>query len=219
MAEMTETEEMLYGKVMELQFLLMPVRRGATSRMRPEQNPTEGQGRVIAFLKIKDGVSTRDLARVLGIGISGINDIISRMEKAGFVERRKSPEDGRVMLVWLTDAGRAVKQEAAEPPELFAGFSEEELSQLGDMLDRMVANLEDELGEGESFNVRWEQRAEALRDIFGEGFDDGRFGAGAPRGFGDPRGFGGMSGGFARGGFPGFGGEFAGRRRKKKDSE
>lgn len=194
-----ETEDSLYEKLMSLQFLLMDARRRAFSGVRPEANPTEGQGRVIAFLKIKDGVSTKDLARVLGVGMSSINETLTKMERAGLVERRKSERDGRVMLVWLTDKGRAV--ETAEParPDLFAGFSQEELDQFGTLLDRVIANIGDE--SGENFADAFEERAEALRKVFGDRFGERRPGdfGGMPGGFG---GFGGMPGGFGAFGGP-----------------
>jgi DNA-binding MarR family transcriptional regulator len=52
----------------------------------------------------------RDLLMVHG---SSVTYLVDRLEEAGFVAREADPEDGRVALVCLTDAGRAVVEQAS----------------------------------------------------------------------------------------------------------
>ena len=49
--------------------------------------------------------SQRDLERKLRLKPSTVNGIVDRLEAKGYVSRRASPQDGRVRLVSLTEAG------------------------------------------------------------------------------------------------------------------
>lgn len=48
-----------------------------------------------------------ELAAVEGVAQPSMTSLVTGLEKAGLVERRPDPGDGRVVLVALTDAGRA----------------------------------------------------------------------------------------------------------------
>jgi DNA-binding MarR family transcriptional regulator len=68
------------------------------------------------------------------------------MEKAGFVVRRHDPDDQRVSRVYLTHAGRAVRDDVQQvwrrlEEEAFAGFTEEESALLRQFFLRIRANL------------------------------------------------------------------------------
>jgi DNA-binding MarR family transcriptional regulator len=43
------------------------------------------------------------------------------MEQAGYVERRRSQEDERVVVITLTEAGRALQEKAKDIPAQVAG--------------------------------------------------------------------------------------------------
>ena len=62
----------------------------------PLRNATKGRGRILAFLNIKDGVSTKNLATVLALRVSSLNELLAKLEADGYIERRPDPEDGRV---------------------------------------------------------------------------------------------------------------------------
>ena len=81
----------------------------------------------------------RDLLLVHG---SSVTYLVGRLEEAGWVSRGPHPDDRRVSLVSLTDAGRAlVERAAARLAEsgvgVFAALDEERLAQLGDLLDEL----------------------------------------------------------------------------------
>ena len=62
---------------------------------------------------------------------------LARMEAEGLVERRQSEEDGRVQLLFLTDAGRAAEQPELDlPKRLLSDFSDEELQSVLDEIGR-----------------------------------------------------------------------------------
>jgi DNA-binding MarR family transcriptional regulator len=65
------------------------------------------------------GVDQRTLARSIGLDTSTIAGVIDRLEARGLMLRSASPEDRRVRLLSLTDAGTALLQ-AIEPDMLRA---------------------------------------------------------------------------------------------------
>ena len=51
------------------------------------------------------------LADVLNVSLSNASGLVDRMEERGFVERTRVPEDRRIVLVRITDAGAQVIEE------------------------------------------------------------------------------------------------------------
>ena len=58
------------------------------------------------------GIDQRTLAGAIGFDTSTIGGVIDRLEARGLVQRNASPDDRRVRLLTLTDAGRARVQAA-----------------------------------------------------------------------------------------------------------
>ena len=73
-----------------------------------------GQEIVLAQLWGAEGSSQKELSAVLGLDHSTIAKSVQRLEKAGLVRRERSSLDGRVTLVMLTDAGRALEAPVRE---------------------------------------------------------------------------------------------------------
>lgn len=169
---MEATKESLAEKLMVVWRLAGAARRPGRGPRR-RFDPTRGKGRVLAMLKIKDGLSTKELASVTGVRISSMNEILAKLEAAGLVERRPSETDKRVMLVYLTDAGRAAEVEGAADLDMLAGFSQEELDQLDVILDKMIANAKEALGaeRWDELQEEWERRREAVASFMGPGDD------------------------------------------------
>lgn len=71
--------------------------------------------------------------------------LTARMEERGLVAKSKSPEDGRVVLLELTEKGWSALGEAAPfvfdtERELLRGFSRSELKALGKLLGRFLTS-------------------------------------------------------------------------------
>lgn len=71
------------------------------------------------------------------------------MEKSGFVRRRRSSEDRRVLAVYITARGRKAYEKseqafAAVEESCFVGFSAQEKSQALLFLERIYGNLKKE---------------------------------------------------------------------------
>jgi len=109
----------------------------------------QGQPFVLRALWKQSGLTHSELAESLNRSPSTITNMIKRMEKAGFVERRPDPKDERVSRVYLTDAGRNVKAALEDvwrtfEEQAFAEFSKEELTVLRDLLLRICRNIKGE---------------------------------------------------------------------------
>lgn len=97
-------------------------------------------------LRHQDGISHSQLAEEIGITPATVSNTIKRMEKAGFVVRRRDAEDERVSQVYLTDLGRSIISKVETSLQqmndiVITGFSEDEQSTLCNYLDRILENL------------------------------------------------------------------------------
>lgn len=187
---------------------------------------TRGQGRILAALKLKDGIATRELAYVLGIRVPSLNEALAKLEKSGHITRDADPRDRRVQLITLTDSGRKVADQLGQyetHTNIFEVLTAQERTNLSEYLDKLIARLHQELPELESGHKEWEKIArERMGD---EGFEawiacvrkrggfgpfGGGFGDFDPRGF-DARGFGGRGARSRRGPGEDFSSDFEGK--------
>jgi DNA-binding MarR family transcriptional regulator len=86
------------------------------------------------------------LGRRLSLDSGTLTPLFKRLEKLGLVERKRDPEDERRVLIDLTDAGRALRDEAASVPLAVLcqlPLSPDEAVRLKDMLSRLAAGLKD----------------------------------------------------------------------------
>ena len=113
---------------------------------------TPVQSRTLMYLSCRGDrtVTQRDLEKELHLKPSTVNGIVSRLEEKGCVTRCASPTDGRCRLVRLTEAGRRRVEEFHAVVDgtgrWFAScLSEEEAAVLGELLSRIIENLENEV--------------------------------------------------------------------------
>ncbi len=99
------------------------------------------EARVIYELAHRPGVMAATLARDLGLDPGYLSRLVSRLEDAGLLERRRSQEDARQRLLTLTEAGR----------EAFALIDRRAADEIQDLLEdvseadqaRLVAAMDD----------------------------------------------------------------------------
>jgi DNA-binding MarR family transcriptional regulator len=144
--DVSGSEGGLYERFFTLQMLLRAYRFHAHHKGGVLTDVSRGQGRILALLKLKDGMRARELARLMGIRVSSLNEALSKLEDKGYITRTPYEKDKRVVLISLTEKGRAAKQQGNGAPSLFADFTDEEKRELCGYLDRMVANLEEQSG-------------------------------------------------------------------------
>ena len=204
------------GHIGRLTHMWAAQQRGRTGPRRIDT--TRGQGRILAALKLKDGIATRELAYVLGIRVPSLNEALSKLENAGYIVREPDPRDRRVQLITLTDLGRALTNQMGEgEPEgdnIFEVLTEQERANLSDYLDKLIARMHEDLPDLEAGRQEWEKAARArMGDDAVEAWAaqaQERGGFGALAGFGP---LGGCGPGF---GPQGFGGPGVGRGRKRR---
>jgi DNA-binding MarR family transcriptional regulator len=95
----------------------------------------------------EDGLTQRELSARVGATEPTTAQQLAKMERQGYVERRRSTEDRRSVRVALTGAGRALRRRllpyAIEVnATALDGFSGAEIAQLKRLLARIRANLE-----------------------------------------------------------------------------
>jgi len=197
----------LWERLAKLQWLLHLQQLGARHQRGPLADTSRGQGRILAALKMRDGLSTKELAFLLGMQVSSLNEALGRMVKAGYVTRVASPEDRRVQLVHLTEQGKAQEQvEATAALDPFLALTQQEQADLASYLDKVIETLQASIGDDQMWEQLKARREQMARRVgidpeltpIGPGF------GGRPGGFGGFGGFGGRPEGF--GGFGGIGG-------------
>lgn len=69
----------------------------------------------LTVLERHDGLSAAQLARDSFVTAQSIADLVRSLENRGLVRRERNPRNRRELLILLTDAGRRLLQEYAEP--------------------------------------------------------------------------------------------------------
>jgi DNA-binding MarR family transcriptional regulator len=87
------------------------------------------------------------LASRAGVDVSVVSRQVAALERTGFVARRPDPRDWRASLFRLTPAGAAAlaatrAERAHWAAEALSGWDETDAERLGELLDRLVADLE-----------------------------------------------------------------------------
>ena len=129
----------IYEKLSTLQWLMKRRQMFSQAQSGPFADPTRGQGRILAMLKIQPEIATKDLAYLLGIRQQSLNELLNKLEKNSYVERRPSEKDRRVMVVHLTEKGKEAQEPETNYQEFLGCLSPEELQQFGEYLDRIIA--------------------------------------------------------------------------------
>ena len=136
---MDDVYTVIYEKLSTLQWLMKRRQMFSQAQSGPFADPTRGQGRILAMLKIQPEIKTRELAYLLGIRQQSLNELLNKLEKSGHVERKPSEKDKRVMVVHLTEKGKKIQQPETDYQEILDCLSSEELQQFGEYLDRIIA--------------------------------------------------------------------------------
>ena len=130
----------------QLCFPLYAAARNVTGLYTPLLKPlglTYTQYIVFLVLWEKDGVSVTEIGEKLMLDNGTLSPLLKKMEQAGYVERRRSREDDRVVEITLTEKGRALQEEAKDIPLKAAGCIDlppEKAQQLYALLYELLEN-------------------------------------------------------------------------------
>lgn len=86
-----------------------------------------------------DGVSQKQLASLVGMDGSSLVRLLDTLEARGHIQRCPSPQDRRIKLIMLTDAGQAAVRDIrrhllAIEHEMLVDLSDEQLTEMLDAL-------------------------------------------------------------------------------------
>lgn len=131
-------------------FLLAEVTRQLRSIFEVEMSGrglTEASWRALAYLAREDGQTQAQLARTLEISRVAMGEMIDRLERDGWVERRKDSNDRRAWRIHLSVECRknlpAFRAAATEiQSRCFAGLSEVQIAKLQEILLQLRQHLQ-----------------------------------------------------------------------------
>lgn len=111
-----------------------------------EHNITRVQWIALFYIDNNEGITQRDLAKILDSNESSIVRLIDRMEKENIVKREKDPTDRRITKLFLTEVGMKKRDEILPIGEKFSkdcikGISDEDLETFKEVLHKMIKNL------------------------------------------------------------------------------
>ncbi len=167
---MTKNME-LFSKLAKIERLMHREQGRLHREGRHFADTSRGQGRILAMLKIKDGISTKELSYLLGIRVSSLNEMLAKMEKNGYISRKPSAKDKRVSIIYVTEKGRSEIFEPVEVPAIFNCFSDEEKETFCSYLDRLIIELETR-NTSEDFRRNDEKWMEMMKNYMGEEWYD-----------------------------------------------
>ncbi len=106
------------------------------------------QWRLLAYVMRQEGMTQTELARLLEIERASAGLAIDTLEKKALISREQHPTDRRVWRIVPTDSARTLLNELRDVvdeiyAQVFDGFSDSELAQLGNFFDRIARNLKD----------------------------------------------------------------------------
>ena len=72
----------------------------------------------IAFLTLweKDGITVGELCDTLMLDNGTVSPLLKKMQQAGYIQRTRSERDDRVVVITLTEAGKALQDQAKDVP-------------------------------------------------------------------------------------------------------
>ena len=103
------------------------------------------QKRILIILNETETITQRDLTERLGIQPGSASEILSKLERAGWILRTRNEDDRRTTDVCLTDSGRelaaeAVVQRRKRHEEMFSCLSGDERQKLLSLLEKVCAD-------------------------------------------------------------------------------
>lgn len=106
-----------------------------------------GQPILLFLLNRKNGRTASELAEKMNVEPATITKMTKRMESAGYIERKKDPEDNRKIRIYLTEKSKAILDEIQSidddvTEKLFTDFSDDELDMLFTLLSKVKYNAQ-----------------------------------------------------------------------------
>lgn len=146
-----------YGNAVDMNDRIIINLRDLSHMMRSLYEGKGSQKRILIVLaEIGGSVTQRELTELLGIQPGSASEVIAKLESAGYIRRAPNETDHRTVDVTLTEAGKALAEEAKEErvrrhEQMFSCLSDEEKKQLLSLLEKVNEDWEEryqDAGEG-----------------------------------------------------------------------
>ena len=140
----------------QLCFPLYAAARNVTGLYTPWLKPlglTYTQYIVLLVLWEKDGISVSEIGGKLILDNGTLSPLLKKLEQAGYLTRQRSGEDERVVVITLTEAGKALQERAKDIPLKAAGCIDlppEKARTLYALLYELLDNRNNKTTEGEN---------------------------------------------------------------------
>lgn len=106
-----------------------------------------GQGALLQALLEKDGLTQRELTKVLGMSRSSLKDVVKKASRNEYVTF-ESTDEPRTYVVNLTEAGRALAEKRAAAndraaEDILSCLSAEEAAQLDAITEKIILSMKE----------------------------------------------------------------------------
>ncbi|MBB3122566.1 MULTISPECIES: MarR family winged helix-turn-helix transcriptional regulator [Mesoflavibacter] len=109
---------------------------------------TMATGFTLLSIDKENGTPSTSLGPIMGMEATSLSRILKRMEELGLIERKPNPNDGRGVLIHLTEFGKEKRKDAKERVLVFnetvrAHVSEEKLKhfyEVSDTINELISN-------------------------------------------------------------------------------
>lgn len=103
---------------------------------------TRGQGRALAVLAHHPQLSQKELVAYLGIRAASVSELVNKLCDKGLVTREVDRLDHRQVMIRLTPAGWAERQQYQRlGAEVLADLTEEERGQLNAIISKLISSV------------------------------------------------------------------------------
>jgi DNA-binding MarR family transcriptional regulator len=147
----------------------------------PMGDTRKGQGRILSILKMKPEISQKELSYLLEMRPQSMGELLTKLEKKGYISRTPSETDRRVLNIKLTKEGEEATAESTESEfsfdKVFECLNDEEQQNLSSYLDSIIRTLESQVNEEQS-ELDFDPRMRGGNPYHGKG--DPRFGGRNP---------------------------------------
>lgn len=104
------------------------------------------QTHIVDYLGDNQPIKMAEIARRMGITTGSLTVAVDHLQQKGFVRRQMQPDDRRSYRILLTENGKHLFEQHRRFHRTLTvtgsnGFTEQELQQFTDMLERFTANL------------------------------------------------------------------------------
>lgn len=106
-----------------------------------DQTISHGQGRILAILNKKDGISTKELSEILNIKVTSLNETLNKLIKKGYLKKEASATDKRILLIYLTDKGHEFRPPKPKDLDIFDCLTESQKRNLDEYLDLIASEI------------------------------------------------------------------------------